>query len=199
MMKSRMVVASIAASMFCSVFAAEPPKAVVTLVDAGPDVFAEGSPVVDVVKLELSSDGKFIVIAATLADAPKPASLLDALIAGVSIDVDNNPKTGGEGLDGYYADMPGMEFDSELIASVEDDGGAARSSSSSLINIAEKSNVLTSSDAVHTAAKGKVYTGRIAYTDIGAKSGQIIRIVAREAGDRGETAGIFPEAVLKLK
>jgi hypothetical protein len=199
MKRMSLFASSLAASMFCAVLAAEPPKAAVTLADEGPDVFAEEPGVIDVTKIELSSDGKHVVIAATVAEAPKPTSLFEALILGFAIDVDNDRKTGGQAFDGYYGDVPGMEFDSELIASVEDDGGASRSSASSLINVKEKQNVLTSSDAERTAAKGKVYTGKIAYSDIGAKPGQVIRVVARELSDRGEAAGIFPEAVLKLK
>jgi hypothetical protein len=59
--------------------------------------------------------------------------------------------------------------------------------------------VLLSSDAPSTRAKGKVYTGKIAYTSLGVKSGQTIRIIARELTDRGELQGMFPEAFLKLK
>lgn len=189
----------VAASLCFSLFAADAPKSEVTLIDDGEDVFAEGRPVVDVVKFELSSDGKYLIVAATLADGPKPSSLLDALIGGISIDVDNDRKSGGQGFDGYLADLPGMEFDSELIASVEDDGGVSRSSSCSLINVSEKKNVLTSGDAVQTAARGKVYTGKIAYSDIGVKPGQVLRIVTQEAGDQGEKRGMFPEVLLKLR
>ncbi len=73
-----------------------------------------------------------------------------------------------------HGDVPGIDFESEIISSVED-------------------------GAVSTPANGKVYTGKIAYTSLGVKSGQTIRVIARELNDRGERHGMFPDAWLKLK
>jgi hypothetical protein len=59
--------------------------------------------------------------------------------------------------------------------------------------------VLTSGDNTSTPARGKVYTGIVPYSAIGAKSGQTIRVIVRELDDRGETSGMFPDVRLKLK
>jgi hypothetical protein len=47
--------------------------------------------------------------------------------------------------------------------------------------------------------KGKLYVGKIAYASLGVKSGQTIRVIARELNDRGPEEGMFPEAQLMLK
>ena len=122
-------------------------------------------------------------------------------MAGVAFDVDNNRKTGGQGFGGMHGDVPGIDFESEILSSVED-GAVSTSSAASVIAVdarGDQSNVLLSSDAPSTPAKGKVYTGKIAYTSLGVKSGQTIRIIARELTDRGEQQGMFPEALLTLK
>jgi hypothetical protein len=156
---------------------------------------------VDVVKVELSSDGKFIVVDLTLAEVSQPKSIFQALLLGVAFDIDNSVKTGGQGFAGGYGDVPGIDFESELLASVED-GGPSKSASASVIRVDAKGNqssVLYSSDAPITLAKGKVYTGRIAYESLGVKPGQTIRVIARELTDRGEKSGMFPDALLTLQ
>jgi hypothetical protein len=156
---------------------------------------------IDVVKVDLSSDGEFIVVALTLKDVPKPSTLFQALIAGVAFDVDNSAKTGGHGFAGMHGPLPGIDFESEIVAAV-DDGAPSKSASASVISVDEKGNqasVLYSFDAPATDAKGKTYTGKIAYSSIGAKPGQVIRTIVRELNDQGEGAGMFPEVMLKLK
>ena len=156
---------------------------------------------IDIVKVDLSSDGEFVVVALTLKDVPKPATLFQALIAGVAFDVDNNAKTGGHGFAGMHGPLPGIDFESEIIASV-DDGQPSKSAAASVIAVDEKTNqssVLYSSEAPATDAKGKVYTGKIAYSSIKAKSGQVVRTIVRELNDQGNAAGMFPEVLLKLK
>lgn len=156
---------------------------------------------IDIVQVDLSSDGELVVVAVTLAEPPRPTSLFQALVAGVAFDVDNDRESGGQGFGGMHGDVPGIDFESEIISSVED-GAVSTSSAASVIGVdaqGNQSNVLTSSDAPSTPANGKVYTGKIAYTSLGVKSGQTIRVIARELNDRGEQHGMFPEALLKLK
>jgi hypothetical protein len=97
--------------------------------------------------------------------------------------------------------VPGIDFESEILCSVED-GAVSTSSAASVIAVdarGDQSNVLLSSDAPSMPAKGKVYTGKIAYSSLGVQSGQTIRVIARELTVRGEQQGMFPEALLKLK
>jgi len=156
---------------------------------------------VDVVKVELSSDGKFILVDVTLTEVPQPKSIFQALVLGVAFDSDNNVKTGGAGFGGMYGNVPGIDFESEILASVED-GGPSKSAAASVIGVDAKGNqssVLYSSDAPVMLAKGKVYSGKIAYESLGVKPGQTIRVIARELTDRGEKSGMFPDALLTLQ
>lgn len=61
---------------------------------------------IDIVNVDISSDGKFVVVAVTLAEPPRPTSLFQALVAGVAFDVDNNRKSGGQGFGGMHGDVP---------------------------------------------------------------------------------------------
>ena len=156
---------------------------------------------IDIVAVDISSDGEFVIVAVTLAQPPKPKSLFQALVAGVAFDVDNNRKTGGQGFGGMHGDVPGIDFESEIMSSVEE-GAVSTSSAASVFRVdarGDQFNVLYASDAPSTPAKGKVYTGKIAYSSLGVKSGQTIRVIARELTDRGEQQGMFPEALLTLK
>lgn len=156
---------------------------------------------IDIVQVDISSDGEFVVVAVTLAEPPRPASPFQALVAGVAFDVDNDRKSGGQGFGGMHGDVPGVDFESEIISSVED-GAVSTSSAASLFGVdarGNQSSILTSSDAPPTPAKGKVYTGKIAYASLGVKPGQTIRVIARELNDRGEQDGLFPDGLLTLK
>lgn len=156
---------------------------------------------IDVVGVDLSSDGEFIVVGVTLTEPPRPQSLFQALLLGVAFDVDGSVKTGGQGFGGMHGDVPGIEFESELLASVED-GAPSKTSAASVIGVAEdgnQSSVLGWSDAPQVPVKGKTLFGRIAYKSLGVKSGQTIRVIARELNDRGPEQGMFPVANLKLK
>lgn len=156
---------------------------------------------IDVVTLDLSSDGKSIIAAVTLAEPARPKTLFQSLMVGLAFDVDNNRKTGGQGFGAMTGDLPGIDFESEILSSFED-GAESKSSSVSVIAVDGKGNqssVLAASDAPSTPAKGKVYTATIAYASLGVKSGQTIRIVVRELNDRGEKQGVFPEAWLTLQ
>jgi hypothetical protein len=156
---------------------------------------------IDVVGIDVSSDGEFIVVSSTLVAVPKPTALTQALITGVAFDVDNDSKTGGHGFAGMHGALPGIDFECEIFASV-DEGQPSKSASASVSSVDANGNqasVLYSFDAPATDARDKVYTGKIAYSTIGVKPGQTIRMIVRELNDSGATAGIFPEFLLKLK
>ncbi len=179
------------------------PQARITFEDPAGDVTGdegEEHPI-DVVKVELSSDGEFVIVGTTLSEVPKPTSIFHALVLGVAFDVDNNAKSGGQGFGGMHGDVPGVDFESEILCDVND-GAPSTSAAASVIAVdanGNQSNVLLSSDAPPTPAKGKLYTGRIAYASLGVKSGQTIRVIARELNDRGNEQGMFPAALLTLK
>jgi hypothetical protein len=204
MKRTAIVVALMSAILSFPLSAADlTPKLKVSFTDPAGDVTGreDAPPPLDVVKVDLASDGEFILVAVTLTETPKPVSLFQALILGVAFDVDNNTKTGGQGFAGWHGDVPGIDFESEILSSVED-GAPSSSSAASVIAVDERgnqSNVLLSSDAPSVPAKGKVYTGKIAYASMGVKSGQVIRVIARELDDQGERAGMFPDALLTLK
>lgn len=156
---------------------------------------------IDIVRVDVSSDGSFVVVDLTVAEVPRPTTLFQALIAGVAFDVDNSEASGGAGFGGVYGHVPGIDFESEIFASVED-GAPSKSASTSVISVDARGNqksVLYSSEADPVPAKGKVYTGKIAYTHLGAKPGQTVRLIVRELSDSGETAGMFEPVLLKLK
>jgi len=199
-MKQRVVVLSLAAALFCLPLSAADTK--FTFADPVGDITPHEGDThpIDIVAVDLSSDGEFVVVAITLAEMPRPMSMFQALVAGVAFDIDNDRKSGGQGFGGMHGDVPGIDFESEIISSVED-GAVSSSSSASVIGVdaqGNQANILTSSDAPSTPAKGKVYTGKIAYSSLGVKSGQTIRVIARELDDRGDHEGMFPEALLKL-
>ena len=117
---------------------------------------------IDIVNVDISSDGEFVIVAVTLAEPPRPTSLFQALVAGVAFDVDNDRKTGGQGFGGMHGDVPGIDFESEILSSVED-GAVSTSSAASVIGVdarGDQSNVLLSSDAPSTRAKGRSIPAR---------------------------------------
>jgi hypothetical protein len=110
----------------------------------------------DIVGIDISSDGEFILVSVILTEARKPVSLFDALVAGIAFDVDSDPGTGGQAFAGFHGDVPGFEFESEILSSV-DDGAASKSAAASVIGIApngNQSSVVYSSDAPSTPSKG---------------------------------------------
>ena len=199
-MKLRMIAFALAALL---VFPLSGAGKKVTLEDPADDVTADDSDPSpsDIVKIDLSSDGEFVIVAVTLTAPRKPASLFQALIAGVAFDVDNNTKTGGPGFAGGYGNVPGIDFETEILSSLED-GAESKTASASVIAVeanGNQSSVLYASDAPATPVKGKTYTGKIAYASMGVKSGQTIRVIARELNDRGEKFGMFEPALMTLE
>lgn len=183
-------------------FAADPQTSISYTDPAGDVTEADDAPhPADVTALHLTSDGQFVIVEVTLAAVPKPASVFQSLLLGVAFDVDRNAKTGGPGFGGMHGDVPGIDFESEVFASFED-GAVSKTAGASLFSVQANGNqlsILGSTDAVSTPAKGKTYTAKIAYKDLGVKAGQTIRLFARELDDRGAQEGIFPPALLTLK
>jgi hypothetical protein len=187
-MNRQAIALTLAAALFSLPLSADEPR--IHFSDPAGDITPDEGDTnpIDIVGVDISSDGEFVIVAVTLAEPPRPTSLFQALVAGVAFDVDNDRKSGGQGFGGMHGDVPGIDFESEILSSVED-GAVSTSSSASVIGVdarGDQSNVLLSSDAPSTPAKGKVYTGKIAYSSLGVKSGQTIRVIARELTDRGE-------------
>ncbi|MBV9494453.1 MAG: hypothetical protein JOZ54_09410 [Acidobacteria bacterium] len=183
-------------------FAADPQTKISYTDPAGDVTGADDDPhPADVTALNLTSDGQYVIVELTLAAVPKPTSVFQSLLLGVAFDVDKNAKTGGPGFGGMHGDVPGIDFESEVFASFED-GAISKTAAASLFSVkanGNQSSILGSTDAVSTPAKGKTYTAKVAYKDLGVKAGQTIRIFARELNDRGAQDGVFPAALLTLK
>jgi hypothetical protein len=201
-MRHKIVLGFAAALIAASLNAKEPVKPVQTTVSfpdpAGDATSNDESKPVDIVKVELTSDGENLIFAATVTETITPKTLYETIIANFAIDTDNDRKTGDMAFNGMYGDIPGIEFVSELLSEFTE-GKPSESASASLFSQKEKANVVYASYAESTKMRNRTYTGKIKYTDLGVKSGQIIRVVALEASDYGEKAGVFPDAELKLK
>ena len=170
--------------------------------DPAGDVYSEESNPnpADIVKLELSSDGEFVIIAATLAKAPTPLDEWpQATIAAAGFDTDLDETNGSN----YFAGSPrGMEFSTQFIASIEPNGKPSRSAACSVIDFSASGDdayAVKIDAAPRTPASGLTYTGKIAYESIGVRPGQTIRMSVKEAHDYGEGSGFFPSVLLTLK
>jgi len=172
----------------------------------------------DVVKLVISSDGKTISLAATLA-AP-PANVAYEVIE-FHIDADNNPKTGITHPDSRL--LTGMEFYGALEACLESStfgttcAGTSRNPSgfTGVVTVAKYGSDWMFKDALidlpaagkvkepqKTTIKGSVVQGSVDYASLGLESGQTIRLVAREysAGKvKNVPQGYFGDILLTLK
>jgi hypothetical protein len=177
-------------------------KKSVVLEDPAGDVYVEEANPnpADIVRVEISSDGTFVTLSATLTKAPTPGDEWPQgtiLVAGFDTDLD---ETNGSN---YFAESPvGMEYSASLLAAIQPEGAASESSAVTVIDFArsgEDAYVVKAKDAFWTAAKGLTYTGRIPYASIGATSGQTVRISVKEAHDYGEGNGFFPPVLLTLK
>ncbi len=216
---------SVAAGLTAVPVLAEVKKAVgsVELADAAGDAAPITStdaeyPGFDVVKLALASDGKTLAIVATLKDAP---GVFASSAVELYIDTDNNPQTG---VDLGYIKARGFEYTAELQACADyTDGASACTGGSSkakvkrhwaAINLErykgsdkyDKETVVDSMGfpgskaSAQTPIAGTVVQGTIDYADLKVKSGQTIRILAKEScGYRAADDGLFPEIVLTLK
>jgi hypothetical protein len=172
----------------------------------------------DIVKLAVSSDGKAITFAATLT-AP-PANAAHEVIE-FHIDADNNPKTGVTHPDSRL--LTGVEFYGTLEACLESEtfgtscaGTDPHPSGHTGVVTLEKygkdwpfKNALidlpaagTVKEPRKTPIKGAVVQATVDYASMGLKSGQTIRLVAREhsAGTVNNIGqGYLPEIMVTLK
>jgi hypothetical protein len=172
----------------------------------------------DIVKLAVSSDGKAITFAATLT-AP-PANAAHEVIE-FHIDADNNPKTGVTHPDSRL--LTGVEFYGTVDACLESEtfgtscaGTDPRPAGHTGVVTLEKYGkdwpfkttlidlpaAGTVKEPQKTPIKGTVVQATVDYASMGVKSGQTIRLIAREhsAGtidNKGQ--GYLPEILVTLK
>jgi hypothetical protein len=172
----------------------------------------------DVVKLVVSSDGKAITFAATLT-AP-PARAANEVIE-FHVDTDNNPKTGVT----YPGTKPivGVEYYGALEACIEHPSFGTTCASTedrqanftAVVTLEKYGKEWMFKDRLFdipaagtvkeprkTPVKGPVVEASVDYASMGVKSGQTIRLVAREfsAGKIKEVEqGFLPEILLTLK
>ena len=187
--------------------------------DASPITSTDAEyPGFDVVKLALVSDGKTIAIVATLKDAP---GAFASSAVELFFDTDNHPQTG---VDLGQNRSRGFEYTAELEACVGfTDGASACTGGSSRAKVQkhwaavelerykgvdkyDKETVVDSMGfpgskaSAQTPIGGTVVQGAIDYADLKVKSGQTIRILAKEScGYRAADDGFFPEILLTLK
>jgi hypothetical protein len=172
----------------------------------------------DVVKLVVSSDGKAITFAATLT-AP-PANAAHEVIE-FHIDADNNPKTGVTHPDSRL--LTGVEFHGALEACLDSISfgtscattDASPSGRTAVVTLEKYGRDWMFKDAVidlpavgkvkepqKTPIKGPVVQATVDYASMGLKSGQTIRLIAREhsAGTVDNMGqGYLPEILVTLK
>jgi hypothetical protein len=175
----------------------------------------------DVVKLSLASDGTSVRVSATLAEdehGDMAASVVD-----LYIDTDGNAKTGGAAPWGAKATPPrqGYEYRGRLSVCMAWDGSIGSCSGGPPVPGMTRHDRLeldkfkgtagqeigfdTSDTVVNVIGRpggaplqGRVLNGAIPYAALGARSGQVLRISAREASGNG-SAGFFPDVLLALK
>jgi hypothetical protein len=163
----------------------------------------------DVVHLTLSSDGKNVLVAATLKDPPGGFA---SSVVKLYFDTDNNPKTG---VETFWSKKPGFEYQSQVEACISyTNGGSAcvggmSGKVKSRYGVADVSkfgatsmdrkSVRSSFDATEFPIEGKVVKASIAYADLGVKPGSVVRILARESDGPYDASADFPDVLLKLK
>jgi hypothetical protein len=193
------------------------PVTTADLTDAAGDVqnqtTSDGKrPPFDVVRLQLTSDGKNVLVTATLKDPP--GSFASTAVT-LYFDTDNKKSTG---VETFWSKKPGFEFQSNVDACIKYSGGASAcvgavggkgSKIESRFGVAdvskfgansmEKNSVRSVFDAVETPLEGKVVRASIPYADLGVKAGGVVRIVARESDGPFDETADFPDVLLKLK
>jgi hypothetical protein len=192
-------------------------QATVTLKDAAGDVRGTDDDNLDVVQVGLDSDGKNLLVSATL--AADVAALMKKRMASdvlrVFIDTDDNPATGGEitwggGRKGYETELdaysclkyaggeacmgglggaPTGNFTSYGIKTwkKEGDGGSY------------ETQVMAMSGGNYGTAAGKLLKVSVPYDKLGVHSGQTIRVAVRESDGPFDASAVMPDARLKLK
>lgn len=168
-------------------------------------------PPFDVVHLTLTSDGRNIVVTATLKDSPGTFAT-DVVV--LYFDTDNNPRTGVETL---WGKKSGFEFTSDVDACIQyADGssacvgglgpGAKIASRYAVADVSkfggsamDRTSVRSVFDADETKIEGKIVRATIRYSDLRVKPGAVVRIVARESDGPYDATADFPDVLLKLK
>lgn len=172
----------------------------------------------DLLKLVVSSDGKAITFAATLGAPPANAA---HEVVEFYVDTDNNPKTGVNYPDSKL--LTGVEFYGNLEACIEHPSFGTTCASTEpkpatftavvtlekfgkdwmfkdrLFDIPAAGTV---KEPRKTPVKGPLVEASIDYASMGLKSGQTIRLIAREhsAGTKDNVGqGYLPEIMLTLK
>jgi hypothetical protein len=170
------------------------------------------------VKLAVSSDGKTITFAATLTAPPANAA---SEVIEFYVDADNNPKTGVTHPDSRL--LTGVEFYGALEACLEHNTFGTSCATTDpkpagltgVVTLAKFGSDWMSKDALidlpaagkvkepqKTPIKGPVVQATVDYASMGLKSGQTIRLIAREhsAGTVDNVGqGYLPEILLTLK
>jgi hypothetical protein len=188
--------------------------------DMGPTHTSSGDqPALDVVLLEVSSDGTRLTFSATLKDPP--GRLADAVVE-VRIDADNDPGTGTKAH--VPNDPAGFEYEADLRLCITYDdesescmGGSTSGNPSSRYaavivsrytgadaysgeeRLVDAMGFFGPKKAVRVPVKASVVSAGMDYADIGAKPGQTIRLFARETGGNAKDDGAFPIVLLTLK
>lgn len=176
----------------------------------------------DVVNLKLGSDGAAIVMSATLAEE-EHGSVASSVVE-LYIDADNDRKTGGAARFGEDATPPrqGYEYRAQLSVCMAWNenigacaGGAAVPPKSrhvrvvldrytgapgKVIDMMSSTSLISGMGPAGPPFSGRVLEGKIPYASLGAKSGQVVRISAWEAGSTiGSHTNFFPDVLLALK
>lgn len=190
--------------------------------DATADIepFAPGQPALDLVLLSIKSDGLKLTLSATIAGKGLGDFATD--VASILIDTDNSATTG---IKPSGATPGGFEYKAELTMCVEytprSGNCAGRSSGNPKVisrygavqlmkfkgdSDRDTADVLDSMGfpgtkaAVRTPATGQIVVAVIEYADLGVKSGQTIRLRARESSGRPKDGdGSFPILLLTLR
>lgn len=175
----------------------------------------------DVVKLSLASDGTNLVVSATIAEDEHGS--IAASVVDLYIDSDGDAKTGGRARWGEDATPPrqGYEYRGRLgvcLAWNENIGSCAggpdvppksrhdRLELDKFKGTPEQDFGFDTSTTVVAATgrpadapfSGRVLRGTVPYTALGARSGQVLRISARETSGNG-AKGFFPDVLLALQ
>jgi hypothetical protein len=192
-------------------------QSVVTLKDAAGDVRG-GTDNLDVVEVGLDSDGKSLLVSATL--AADVAGLMKDRMAGdalrVFIDTDDNPATGG-GIT-WAGDRKGYEAEVGAYSCIKYAngeacmgglGGQAHTGTFTSYGIKtwkkegdggsfETQLMPMASDSYGTAA-GKTLKIAVPYAKLGLRPGQTVRVAVRESDGPFDASAVMPDARLKLK
>jgi len=190
----------------------------VEMEDKAGDVRDNGdNPGKDVVKVILDTDGKNLTISVQLAEEAKV--YLDGHQAGdvveVIIDADNNTETGGKPF--FYEGSGGFDFEIEVGACIEYEGGGMACSGAltgskatnffstyALSKYTEESNTERISEPFEWKSRGKDIKGNtvevtLGYDLMNLKSGQQLRIAVKENDDSTFKKEYLPEVLLTIK